>query len=59
VSDPKTQSVDSSEQIEFINEGELTMHELNEILDMLAENLILQNAKKHAAQSENTQERES
>ena len=59
MSDPKTQSVDSSEQIEFINEGELTMHELNEILDMLAENLILQNAKKHAAQSENTQERES
>ena len=59
MSNPKPQSVDSSEQIEFINEGELTMHELNEILDMLAENLILQNAKKHAAQSENTQERES
>ena len=40
----KKETKDSSEHIEFIAEGELTMQELNEVLNILASIPILQSS---------------
>ncbi len=41
----KKETKDSSEHIEFIAEGELTMQELNEVLNILASIPILQSSR--------------